>query len=169
VNQRDTVPVGLVWLPDGHVSDWVLNALVDNEVALLPDEAVAHADTCEHCTERMATMATMAFALGEELSLLAEQQAKHRAPFPLALFAAAFVFTSGFALFSWSDQGRNLVELPHELLTVWRGLRLVGPFAARHLSAELIVLSSVTALLAAFGGVLLAKRHPFTRSPESPS
>ncbi len=50
--------------------------------------------------------------------------------------------------------------MPHEILTVWRGLRLLGPFAAQHLGFELVVLGALTTLAAAIGGVILARRHP---------
>lgn len=169
MSQHDVCPQGLVWLPDGHVSDWVLNALVDAEVSILPDDAVSHVDTCEHCTDRLATMAAMVFALGEDLTLLAQREAEQKVPFPAALFGAALFLTVGFALFSWSEQGRAIVELPHDLLTVWRGLRLAGPLAAQRLGAELVILSSFSVFLAAGFGVILARRHSFSRSPESHS
>ncbi len=89
MNKSDSSHERLVWLSDGHVSEWVLNALVDNEVALLPGEVVLHVDTCDHCTERLATMASTVFALGFELTRLAEYQAKQKTPFPRALFAVA--------------------------------------------------------------------------------
>ncbi len=169
MKQPDTLPDALVWLPDGHVSEWVLNALIDDEGALLPGDAVSHVDTCEHCTDRLATMATMIFALDEELSALVENQQKQKVPFPVTLFAGATLFVVGFALFSWSAQGRALAELPHELLTVSRALRLIGTFAAEQHSGKLVILSSFTAIVAAVCGVALAKRHPFQRTPESPS
>jgi hypothetical protein len=169
VNQRNSTQDGLVWLSDGHVSDWGLNALVDDQAALLPGEAVSHVDRCEHCTDRLAMMASMVFALDEELRLLAVHQGRQKAPFPVALFAAAFLLSVGFALLSWRVQGRAIVEIPHELLTLWRGLRLVGPVAAQRLGVETIVVVGATTLVFAIGGVMLARRHPFIRSPESPS
>lgn len=169
MNQRDLYPDALAWLPDGHVSDWVLNALVDGEATLLSDEVVSHVDACEHCTERLATMATMAFALGEELSFLVEQRASKKTPFPLAFFGAAFLFTAGAVLFSWNARGRALGELPHELLTFSRGLRLVGPLAAQQLGVGLLVVSASVVVVTAIAGAILARRHSFTRSPESPS
>lgn len=169
MNQRDACPEGLVWLADGHVSDWALNVLVDAEDSLLPEAAVTHTDTCEHCTQRLVAMATTAFALGEELALLAERQASSKTAFPLAVFGVASLFTVGVALSSWAGRGRSLVELPHELLTIGRGLRLAGPFAAQQLGVGLLILSGTSVLVAAIAGVILAKRHGFTRSPESPS
>lgn len=169
MSSRDVCPEGLVWLSDGHVSDWVLNALVDAEVSLLPEAAVSHVDTCEHCTDRMAHMAAMAFALGEELSHLVEQEASRKAPFPRALFGTAFLAFVSFALFSVGARGGDLGELPHELLTVWRGLRLAGPFAFQRLGVVLVILSCSSALIAIVGGVLLARWQSFPRNPESPS
>lgn len=158
----------LIWLPDGHVSDWVLNALVDAELELVPHVAATHVDGCEHCTERLTTMAHLSFALGEELTFLSAQTAQ-AAPFPRAVFAAACLFSVSVVLFSWTARSTALLELPHELLTTWRGLRLIGPLAAQHWYASLAAVGSVGILASTIVGVIVAKRHPFTRSPESPS
>jgi hypothetical protein len=167
MKEHNALQEGLVWLPDGHVSEWVLNALLDDEAVLLPGDAVSHVDTCEHCTDRLATMAHLVFALDEELSVLAEDQAKQEAPFPSRLFAGAMLFVAGLGLFSWSVHGTALAELPHELLTVSRALRVIGAFAADQHGGKLLVLGSFTAIFAAVYGVALAKRHPFHRPPES--
>lgn len=168
MNQRDSSPSALVWLANGHVSDWALNALLDGETTLLPEDAVSHAETCDHCLERMVTMAHSVFALEQELSLLAAHQANSNSTFPLALFTAACLFCVTVAYLSWGTRGATLGELPHELLTVWRGVRIVGPFAARQLgNTTLGVVSSLVTLAAAIGGVILAKRYPYTQSPES--
>jgi hypothetical protein len=161
-------PEGLAWLPDGHVSDWAINVLVDGEGALLPVEAVSHVDTCEHCIERLATMATMAFALGEELALVAERQELRKAPFPLASFGAAAGLAVSFALYSWTTQGTAIADLPHQILAIVRGLRLVGPVAAQQLGSGLATLLGTVALVAVVLGMVVARKHAFIR-PESSS
>lgn len=167
MKERNALGEGLVWLPDGHVSEWVLNALLDDEAALLPGDAVSHVDTCEHCMDRLATMAHLVFALDEELSVLAEDQAKQEAPFPSRLFAGAMLFVAALGWFSWSAQGTALAQLPHQLLTVSRALRVIGSFAVDQHGGKLVVVCSFAAIFAALYGIALAKRHPFHRPPES--
>lgn len=158
----------LVWLPDGHVSDWVLNALVDAESELVPKAASAHVDGCEQCTERLATLAHLTFALGEELNLLTARSAQ-KAPFPRVVFLTTCVFSVSVVLFSWTNRSNAVLDLPHELLTAWRGLRLIGPVAAQHVGFSFAAISSLGALIAAIVGIILVRRHPFPRNPESSS
>jgi hypothetical protein len=60
------LPLELVYA-DGHLTDVGVAALADGEDAIVPDEACAHAETCEACAAALGREALHSMALGEAL------------------------------------------------------------------------------------------------------
>lgn len=55
----DKLAPELAWQRDGHVTDEVLAALADGEEAIVPEDALGHVETCEHCTSRLGSEALL--------------------------------------------------------------------------------------------------------------
>src|SRR5688572_3248153 len=91
MTESSRYPRGLIWRPDGHVTDWVLSALVDGEDDLLLESAVTLADSCDECAARLGQLASAAFSVGEDLKLWSKQRLAEAAPFPARAFGAVAV------------------------------------------------------------------------------
>lgn len=158
-------PEGLIWRPDGHVSDWVLSALVDGEALALPDEAVVHTDSCEHCATRLGDLASQAFALGEDLALWSEHQAQ-QAPFPVRALGVAGVLIALGLAGSVGAGGTEWTELPHRLLTLWRWGRVLAPWASERLDLLSFALGWLGVLMALAAGLIFARRTSLSSEQE---
>ncbi|MET0341722.1 MAG: hypothetical protein ABW252_12025 [Polyangiales bacterium] len=81
----------LVWDPAGHLAEAAVAAVADGELALLPSDAVQHAETCPLCAERVGQAALFALEIAEgldadfALALSAEAEAAHAPGHALAL------------------------------------------------------------------------------------
>lgn len=161
-------PRGLVWRPDGHVSDWVLSALVDGQDELLQEDAVAHADTCEDCATRLGLMASAAFSVGQDLRAWAREQVTV-APFPARAFTVVALLialgASGFV----AARGPAWLELPHKLMNVWRWGRALAPFAGEHLDGLAVVLGWLGVFSLVAAGLVIAKLASLASEQESSS
>jgi hypothetical protein len=90
----------LVWDDAGHLAETAVTALVDGEVALLPEQAVRHAGACALCAERVGIAAMLALEIADALEARAELGLARadepvaaaipvRRPLPLGALAAA--------------------------------------------------------------------------------
>jgi hypothetical protein len=59
----------LTWDVQGHLAEPAVTALADGELALLSQAALAHAESCAVCTERVGRSALQAVALSDALVL----------------------------------------------------------------------------------------------------
>lgn len=167
MTERSGYPRGLIWRPDGHVSDWVLSALVDGEDDLLHEDAVAHADSCEECGARLGLMARAAFSLGEEVTRWAEERSAEVAPFPARAFGAvAFLIALGGATLV-ATRGPAWLELPHRLITFWRWGRALAPVASERLDALTFALGWLGLFFIVAAGLTVAKRASLSSQQES--
>lgn len=169
MTEPSSYPRGLIWRTDGHVSDWVLSALVDGEEDLLLEDAVTHADSCEECAARLGLMASAAFAVGEDLRLWSEERTAETAPFPARAFGVvAFVIAfSGVALIA--ARGPAWLELPHRLITLLRWGRALAPWASERLDALTFALGWLGVLLIVAAGLTIAKRASLSSEQEPSS
>lgn len=162
---RSRFPEGLIWRPDGHVSDWVLSALVDGEAAVLPDSAVVHADSCEHCAMRLGDLANEAFSLSESLLLWSEMQPR-AAAFPVRALGMVGILISVGLFGSLGFGGTDWMATPHRLLTLWRWGRVLGPWAAERPGAHLFALGWLVVLSALAAGLVFSKRASLSSKQE---
>lgn len=157
MSERDVLPKGLLWHSDGHASEWVLSALGDGEDSLVPEEVALHVDTCELCTTRMVALATQSVALGDELrALLGERRAP--VPFPKAIFGAVLGLTLVGTVRAFLRDGRAPFDVLHDALAAARGARLAFPLLSTQLSWLLFATAALATLVAALGGVTVARR-----------
>ncbi|EYF02167.1 hypothetical protein [Chondromyces apiculatus] len=75
----DKLPLDLVWQDDGHLGEVALSALADGEVALLPDAAVVHAESCASCASALGAAALLSLRVGESLVAAKGEHAPLRA------------------------------------------------------------------------------------------
>lgn len=169
MTESSRFPRGLVWRPDGHVSDWVLSALVDGEDDLLAEDAVAHADACEECGTRLALMASAAFSVGEDLRLWSELRIGEAAPFPARAFGAVTLLIALGGVGLIAARGQEWLELPHRLITIWRWGRALAPWASERLDVLTFVLGWVGVVLVVTAGLTVAKRASISSEQESSS
>jgi hypothetical protein len=162
-------PAGLIWRPDGHVSDWVLSALVDAEVDVLSEDAVAHADCCEQCAMRLGLMASAAFSIGEGLKIWSEQRSLEAAPFPVRAFGVVglLVALGGIGLIAL--RGPEWLDLPHRLISFWRWGRVLAPWASERLDALTFALGWLGVVLVASAGLAVAKWASLSSQQETSS
>lgn len=157
MSDRDVLPKGLHWQPDGHASEWVLSALGDGEDSLVPEEVALHVDTCEECTERLVAMATLSLSLGDRLKeAFGEKRAT--APFPKMFFLAVFGLTMFGALRGFDPRDGSLLDWVHESLAAVRSLRHAFPVLSTRLSGVLFATAAVATLVAAVGGFTVARK-----------
>lgn len=64
-----TLPNDLMFAPDGHLTELAVTCVADGEVALLPEEALAHLDGCETCGLRLGEAALLSAAAADALRL----------------------------------------------------------------------------------------------------
>lgn len=57
----------LVWQADGHLTEIAITAMADGEQAILPQEAVAHANACDACADALGKAALLSLRAGEAL------------------------------------------------------------------------------------------------------
>jgi hypothetical protein len=169
MTEPSSYPRGLIWRTDGHVSDWVLSALLDGEDDLLLEEAVTHADSCEECAARLGLMASAAFAVGEDLRLWSEGRTAELAPFPARTFGAValLIAFSGVALIA--ARGPAWLELPHKLITFWRWGRALAPWASERLDTLTFAFGWLGVLLLVAAGLTVAKRASLSSEQGSSS
>jgi hypothetical protein len=74
--QTDMLPAELLWEDNGHLTEVALNAVADAEDALLPANALAHLDACEHCLFRVGEVASMSIDMGIAMRAAEPQAAK---------------------------------------------------------------------------------------------
>ncbi|HEY3595392.1 MAG TPA: hypothetical protein VGL13_16005 [Polyangiaceae bacterium] len=85
----------LVWGDGGHLADAAVTAMIDGELALLPVEAVTHADACASCADRIGRAALLALQMADVLHARAaieeapQRVGLERRPLPLGALAAA--------------------------------------------------------------------------------
>lgn len=166
MTEHSRFPQGLIWQPDGHVSDWVLSALVDGEAEVLPEDAVGHADSCEECATRIGIMASAAFALSEGLKLWSKERALQEAPFPVRVFwgVGLTIALGGLALMA--TRGSEWQEFPHRLLTLWRWSRVLAPWITGRLDALSFALGWLGVLIAVAAGFAVARRTSLSSEQE---
>lgn len=150
-------PSGLLFREDGHVTDWVLSALVDGEEGALSLEATTHVDSCEECASRLGVTAHVALSLEADVRKWAKTE-RARAPFPMVAFGIvglALAFGSvGFGVVrggEWSD-------LPHRILTLWRWARTLGPWIAERVPALPLWALGLSVLFLLAAGLAFAAR-----------
>jgi hypothetical protein len=164
---NDPMHRGLVWRPDGHVSDWALSALVDGEADLVPEDASTHLDTCEHCLDRLGAVAHSAFALGEDLKIWAESEVRHRIQFPVASFGVVSLAALILTFRSWQGRGVALSDVPHRLFTIARNMKFALVFLNEKLGAEIVFLSSFLVFGMALVLAAWVRKYSLGRNPES--
>jgi len=162
-------PRGLIWRPDGHVSDWVLSALIDGQDDLLLEDAVAHADSCDECGARLGLMASAAFSVGEDLRLWSEEQLAERVPFPARAFSAVALLIALAGAGLIAARGPAWLELPHKLITFWRWSRALGPVASERLDALTLAFGWLGLLSIVLGALAVAQRSSFSSEQGSQS
>jgi hypothetical protein len=158
MTEHSRYPIGLVWRRDGHVSDWVLSALVDGEDSALPQDATVHADSCEECAARLGTMASAAFSLGDALASWAEERARHEAPFPRTAFGAVGVLIAFVVIGLGVARGQEWMNLPHRVLTLWRWGRALAPWALERIGPLPMALGTLSVVMVAAAGLAVAAR-----------
>ncbi|OQX69897.1 MAG: hypothetical protein B6A08_03210 [Sorangiineae bacterium NIC37A_2] len=151
-------PPGLLFREDGHVTDWVLSALVDGEEALLSAEATAHVDSCEECGARLGAMAHGVFALEAEVQEWAKAE-RARAPFPMVAFGMVglglVLGSVGFAVM----RGDEWRELPHRALTLWRWAKALVPWLFERMPVLPMVAWGLSVLLIVAVGLAFVARE----------
>lgn len=157
MTEHSRFPAGLVWRPDGHVSDWVLSALVDGEDGALPEEATLHADSCEECAGRLGVMASAAFSLEDGLKRWAEERVAE-APFPWVAFGAVGLLFALGGIGLGVARGQAWLELPHRVLTLWRWSRALAPWVAERVGPLSVAIGWLSVLLVVAAGLALAAR-----------
>jgi hypothetical protein len=112
---HDTLPREVTFEPDGHLAEAALTCIADGEVDLVPAAALAHLDTCDHCTRLLGEAALLSVSAEEALATLPEMSVavapapvpapvqvqpapsealaprRARRPFPVAAIAAALL------------------------------------------------------------------------------
>lgn len=156
------LPVELVFV-SGHLSAIGVEVLADGEDALLPREALDHADQCAECGEAIRVRVLQSLALGDELGAahraelaeLAHRQAALRgARWPLALGIAASI--AGVVMASLGSPV-TLVDRVLELRRLFDALGHAGRaliFAER---PPLVTLSSSVVMVMAALAIMRAK------------
>jgi hypothetical protein len=190
----DKLPPELTWETDGHLTEVALTMLADGEAALIDEGAAPHVAGCEACSARLGAAALMALRVGEELPGIAaraqlEEQAaaleiaravkvapakgvemavSRPAPMvtgvralPLRAIAAALVIA---AVGSLPSLVVGTQELPEILMTVFRGLVMIGRTvagvaqgSARDALLVAPALSWLSAMLLVLSGLAVAR------------
>jgi hypothetical protein len=76
----DQLQESFIWDAQGHLTEPAVTALADGELSLLSEAALAHADSCARCADRIGHSALMALALSDALSVGSLQSELHRTP-----------------------------------------------------------------------------------------
>jgi cytoskeletal protein CcmA (bactofilin family) len=161
----------LVFDPTGHLAETAVTALVDGELAILPEQAIVHADKCSACADRIGRAALLAVEIAGVLEERASRAAvpavarvavRERRPLPVATVAAALVI----AVIGVLPSLRALLTLAVRLPSlVVHGLPVYGHALALALShAEgngvLFEVWLMTAILLVVAGVGIARFAP---------
>lgn len=151
-------PAGLLFREDGHVSDWVLSALVDGEEAALSAEATAHVDSCEECGVRLGAMAHAAFSLEAGVQEWVKVE-RARAPFPMVAFGmVGLALALGSVCFGLM-RGDEWKELPHRALTLWRWAKALIPWLVERIPVLPMVALGLSILLVVAVGLAFVARE----------
>jgi cytoskeletal protein CcmA (bactofilin family) len=169
MNPQSKLEPALVFDATGHLAETAVTALVDGELAILPDEAVAHADTCALCADRIGRAALLAVEIDLALEHraarapgVAEAVVHSRRPLPVAALAAALAV----AVLGVVPQLRDLLTFVVRLPSiVVHGLPVYGhalALALRHAegSGALLKVWGLTAVLLVVAGVAVARLAP---------
>ncbi|MES1178051.1 MAG: hypothetical protein ABUL62_27255 [Myxococcales bacterium] len=138
-SQPEQLADALIWDDQGHLAEVAVTALADGELSLLPAPAVAHAESCAVCADRIGSSALLSLALSDALSrtvLAPEPQETPqrifatRQPLPLGWLAVALLVAALGSLPSLARLWGLLFHLPelaaHALPVLARVAVLVG-------------------------------------------
>jgi hypothetical protein len=156
----------LVWDQDGHLAEAALGALVDGELDLVPEQAVAHAAGCRSCEQRLGRAALLAVEIAETIANRRFGVATARRPLPVAALVVALgVALVGLLPALWGATAR-LALIPmlvgRAAPVLARGLtRVLGEASG---SGAFVVVAWGAAALLVMGGVVIARRAPVALS-----
>jgi hypothetical protein len=140
--------------PDGHLTEVALTCAADGELDLLPHEALAHLDGCDHCSRRLGEAALLSVAAGDALRALAPEAALAFAETvvaePVAPLVAAPVVAAPMTPSRWG-------EAPHAPRSRW-GEAPQTPRTRRPLPVAAIAVALLVSLVTAGPALLDAVR-----------
>jgi hypothetical protein len=170
-NADQKLDASLVWDRSGHLGEAALTALVDGEMEVLPDQAVAHAASCSLCEARLGSTALLAVEIAEAITTGQPEFVSARRPLPVAAFVGALAIAIAGTLIQLSGMAPRIMRIPtlvaHACPVLLHGIGLaVGGGPTR---AGFMAVGWVAAALLVAGGVIIARLAPARLSLKGPA
>jgi hypothetical protein len=169
--QPEQLEESSIWDAQGHLAEVAVTALADGELWLLPAAALAHADSCALCADRIGSSSLVALSLSEALSVAAtrtelqmspEHAASTRPPLPLGLLAGALLVAALGSLPNLTRFWALLFRLPELVARALPVLARVAVLVGHGLTDNqaLSVLRWVSAVSLLCAGIAIASLSP---------